>query len=262
MKRFASTAIAWISTAIVVGAFAALFEASRLPARVSLILVAWVCVTAPLSIGLITFFTNRDTSRSSAILSSSTPAVLVAGALGTFMTVDGIAAQLLVASTAIGFCVLFLAYWHGMGRGDARFRADDFAHLSFALHVVATFFVLASAFSLSDFLPLPLPALAAIAGLITLVTVAETMRRAGLPSSSIPSFAVVMAVVMAEVTVALSELPTSNLVDAMIGVVVYATCLHAATAILAPTPRPAVLRRHFALSFAIVILVLFTARWA
>jgi hypothetical protein len=88
------------------------------------------------------------------------------------------------------------------------------------------------------------------------------MRRAGLPRSSTVTFALTMAVIMTEATVALSQLPTSNLVDAMMGVVVYATCLHAATAVLLPSSRPPALRRHFALSFAIVILVLSTARWA
>jgi len=89
--------------------------------------------------------------------------VLVAGALGTFMTVDGNVARLMVAVTTVAVRLLFQAYWHGMGRENSRFSADDFAHLSFALHVVAMFFVLVSAFGLSDYLPLPLPATAVIA---------------------------------------------------------------------------------------------------
>ncbi len=262
MKKFSSSAVAWVSAAIVVGSFVTLSLVPRLSASAAAAMVPWVCVLGPVSIALTTFFTNRDSAVSAALLSSITPAILLAGALGTFMTVEGDTARLLVAATTIGFSVLFLAYWHGMGRGDVRFSADDFAHLSFALHVVAMFFVLVSVFGLSDFLTLPLPAVAGIAGAITLVTVAETMRRAGLPRQSIVAFSATMALIMAEATVALSELPTGNLVDAMMGVVVYATCLHAATAILQPSPRPPALRRHFALSFAIVILVLSTARWA
>lgn len=262
MKRFAASAIAWISAAIVVGSFAALYFSPRLPSSLAMASVPWVCALAPICIALTTFLTNRGSRVLPALLSSTTPAILLAGGLGTFMTVEGDTARLLVAATTIGFSVLFVAYWHGMGRGDARFSDDDFAHLSFALHVVAMFFALVSAFGLSDFLALPLPAVAGIAGAITLVTVAETMRRAALPRQSIIAFSVTMSLIMAEAAVALSELPTSNLVDAMMGVVVYATCLHAATAVLQPSVRPPALRRHLALSFAIVILVLSTARWA
>jgi hypothetical protein len=187
---------------------------------------------------------------------------LVSGALSTYLTVDGNPARVLIGLTATGFSGLFLAYWRGMGSSDVRFRTDDFAHLSFAVHVVAMFFVMASAFGVTEYVPMPLVAVVAIVGLVSLVTAAETLRRSGVRSPMLAPVSLTVAALLTEASFALMQLPTTSLVNAVVGTVVYASTLHAANTILVAPSHPPAFRRHFALSFAIVILVLSTARWA
>ena len=109
---------------------------------------------------------------------------------------------------------------------------------------------------------MPLAVRVAVIAFVSLVTVAETLRRSGAQPNVILPTSSALSLIMAESTLALAQLPTTSLVNAMVGTVLYAACLHAMNAILVPAERTHGLARHFALSFAIVLLVMSTARWA
>ncbi|HTK05100.1 MAG TPA: hypothetical protein VL500_05940 [Candidatus Eisenbacteria bacterium] len=201
-------------------------------------------------------------ARRIAALTAATPAALVMGAFGCFLIVDTRVARIALAASAVILTAVYLAYVRGMVKRDERFRAEDFSHLSFAVHVTSVFFMLAFVFGAPGYLQVPMPAAAFVVALGILVATAESTRRAGLNGRDSAAITAAFAALGVQLYLALSFLPTTNLVNAAVGTVLYAAGLHAAVSALAgKVPAPA-FRRQFALSFALVAIVFATARWA
>lgn len=262
MKQRLSIVISWLTSLFVAGVFVGLTYVEQLSPLIARYVLPVAFVVLPLVTALVTFFMRGIHAKVPALLAAATPFVLMIGGLGAYVVAEGYWTRMCIGAASVGGLSLFLAYWRGMSRGEARFRNEDFAHLTLALHVFAMFFLLTTSFGVTDFLHLPVAASAFVVAMLALVTGAETMRRSAVPSSFVWPFSIALATIVGEGYVAISMLPTGNLVNALVGTVLYAATLHAALSALSASQLSNRLGRQFALSLAVVTLVLSTARWA
>lgn len=254
----------WFSPAVSAVAFAAAAEVSRRQWDAAWIVI--FCIGA-----LATFIaawagyvvSRRGHSRREAVLLAITPAMLTSGAFGCFLIASNPFERFGVAIVAVALLAPYLAYLRGVSRSDARFNGEKFSHLSFAVHVAAMFFVTAFSAEIPGYIRVPLPAAVAAVGAAALAASAETLRRAGHGGRDGAALAAAAAVLMMQLFLAMTFLPTAGIVNAAVLTVLYAAGLRAASAIIAGPPAyPVRMRRDFALSCLLVALVLSTARWA
>ncbi|MEY4744156.1 MAG: hypothetical protein RL272_101 [Candidatus Parcubacteria bacterium] len=201
-------------------------------------------------------------ARRAAALTAATPAALTAAAFGFFLVADsGVGAAAIAGSSAL-LAAAYLGYLRGMVKGDGRFRAPDFSHLSFAVHVVTVFFTLAVAYGMPDYLQLPVSYAAVAVAAVMAIAAAESLRRAGLAGRDVVVPSAAFAALGVQLFIGFSFLPTSDLVNAAAGTLLYASGLRVAVAMLdAKAPAPAY-GRSFAFTLLLVVIVLSTARWA
>lgn len=205
---------------------------------------------------------RRGHSRREAMLLAITPAMLASGAFGCFLIAGSQPERLGVAVAAVTLLAPYLTYLRGVSRADAKFTGEKFSHLSFAVHVAAMFFVTAFSAELPGYLRVPLPAAVVAVGAAALAASAETLRRAGHSGRDAAGLAATAAVLMMQLFLAMSFLPTAGIVNAAVLTVLYATGLRAATSVISGAPAaPRVMRRDFAFSCLLVAVVLSTARW-
>lgn len=253
----------WTASSLVGASFAATYAAARFaPALASYAIPAFAAV-AIAGASVAAYGLSRTAhSRRVAALTAATPAALVAAAFGCFLIVDRMAGVGAVAATAVVLTAAYLTYLRGMVKGDERFRPQDFSHLSFAVHAVSVFFTLLVAYGMPDYLQLPVPAASVVVALIVFVATAETLRRAGLVGRDVAILSFAFVALAVQLFIGLSFLPTSDLVNAAVGTLLYAAGLHVAVSMLDPrVPAPAY-RRQFAFTLLLVVVVLSTARWA
>mgnify|MGYP001590697115 FL=1 len=253
----------WAVPFLVGAAFVSALVLSRTAPEAARLVIPAIMLAATGAVAAATYGLARiGHDRRVALLTSATPAVLVAGAFGCFLIVETSAGRLALAAATVMLAAVYLAYLRGMVRGDERFRVDDFSHFSFAVHVVSVFFVFAFAFGVTGYLRIPVPLAAFVVAVTILLATAETLRRAGLANGSAATISAMFVALGVQLYLALSFLPTSHLVNAAVGTVLYAAGLHAVVAALADrAPAPA-FRRQFALSLLLVVIMLSTARWA
>lgn len=253
----------WAVPLLIGAAFFAALEVSRLAPEPALRIVPAIGAFAAAVAALAGFGLARVSHRRRiAALTAATPAVLVAAAFGCFTIVDTSAGRLALAAAAVVLSAAYLAYLRGIVHRDARFRPEDFSHLSFAVHVISVFFAFAFAFGVPGYLQVPVPAVAAALALVILLSTAESLRRAGLSGRDTALLSSAFVALGVQFHLALSFLPTTNLVNAAVGTVLYATGLHAAVAALSGAAERPGYRRQFAFSFLLLVVVFATARWS
>lgn len=254
----------WLAPAIVAASFVVASEAARrLPQS------AWQPVVA---VGFLATavaawggyaVSRRGHSRREAALLAITPTMLTSGAFGCFLVAGNAVERIGVAVVAVALLAPYLTYLRGVSRADERFNSEKFSHLSFAVHVAAMFFVTAFSAVIPSYLQIPLPAAVVAVGAAALAASAETLRRAGHSGRDAAALAASAAMLMMQLFLAMSFLPTAGIVNAAVLTVLYATGLRAAAAIIAGKPAtPAAARRELAFSCLLVAVVLSTARWA
>ncbi len=191
-----------------------------------------------------------------------TPASVVIAGAAYLLLVEGVIARYALVAVVATLVGMFMAALDDLldanGLGAHR---EDFLHFSFALHVIAAFFLLAFLFGLQTFAEVPLPITAAAAGVLLAAIAAESLSRAGKSGKDAALLAGSLGVVSAEFYVALSFLPTTYLVDAAVGVILFAAALHLAAGVSTDGSRNP-LRRHTALIVSLLALVLGTAQWS
>lgn len=187
-----------------------------------------------------------------------TPTVLAASAFGLFLVVERDLARYAVAGATMLLLGAHFAFVAGMREG-ARYGAEELGHISFAVHVVACFFCLGFVFGAAPLIAVPDAALAAAAGLFIGLVAWETLWHEGFAVRQFIPVAAAFGVLGAEFTAALSFLPTAPLVNAAVALILLVSALHAAVRIL---KGAALLRRQAVLTLTLVVLVLYTARWA
>lgn len=137
----------------------------------------------------------------------------------------------------------------------------EFAHLSYAMHVVAMFFVYAFAFGVNMYVYVPSPLLALGVGLIGTIVAFETLGGVRAARGEKAAIIAVIGVLAAEFQGAVIFLPTSHIVDAAVALILFVLALHVFRQVLCGVAEAKTIRRHFALSTLLVVLVLFTAQW-
>lgn len=263
MRRAVLNTYPWTAAALIGAAFAAAYAAARWAPEAApyVILAAGVLAVAAASFAAYGL-ARTSHSRRVAALTAATPATLVAGAFGSFLIIDHAAGVAAVAAATVVLSAIYLAYLRGMVNGDERFRPADFSHLSFAVHAVTVFFTLVASYGMPDYLQLPVPFASVAVAAIVFVVSAETLRRAGLAGKEATVLSAAFVALAVQLFVGLSFLPTSDLVNATVGTVLYSAGLHVVVAMLDSGGAAPAYRRQFAFSLLLVIIVLSTARWA
>lgn len=189
------------------------------------------------------------------------PAFFSASAACFLLLVEGSLMRYALIISSAGMLYAWFAYLDGMRSQPGRFAADGFVHLGRALRIVAAFFFLAFCFGITVFMQVPvwMPALAVCAG-SALVTW-ETLWHAKRSSREELPLVAAIAVLSAQLYVGLSFLPTSSVVNAAVATTFLAFAIHYSERAFDASAGKGI-RRQFAMSALLVVLVLATARWA
>ncbi|HTM67977.1 MAG TPA: hypothetical protein VL426_01635 [Candidatus Binatia bacterium] len=263
MRPLAVSTYPWAAPLLIGAAFFAAAETARLAPGAAPAAVPALGAFASFAAAFAAFGLARMAHRPRiALLTAATPGVLVAAAFACFLIIDSSAGRIALAATAVVLSAAYLAYLRGIVRHDERFRDEDFSHLSFAVHVISVFFAFAFAFAVPNYLQTPMPAITAAVSVVILLATAESIRRAGLGGRDAALLSAAFVAFGAQLYLALSFLPTTNLVNAAVGTVLYASGLHAAVTVLSGRSSRPAFRRQFALSFVMLAVVFATARWA
>lgn len=259
LARYANV-ILWTATILVAVGFTAATRAPAFGHEGGAIVVAAALTVSILAAALMGVVASEGHAQRLRL--AVTPVLLAAGAGAFLMIVEDGSARKVLAVATIALLAAYAAYARGTRHDQARFSHADFSHLAFVVHVATVFFWAAAAFGGRTYLPIPLFAAAAAFGLIVGIISDVTLAREQGGSGDRRTVVAAFAAVGAELFAALSFLPTGHLVNAMAVVILFAAGLHAARELLSPvTVRPP-LRRHFAWSAALLLLVLCTAQWA
>ena len=187
------------------------------------------------------------------------PTMFSLGAFGLFILVEHDLTRYAVAALSMGLLSAHFAYVIGMHEERSRYTVEELAHLSFALLVVTSFFFFALAFGISSFTALPEIVIAPATGVLIALFAWETLWEEELATRRSVPVALAFGVLGAELTAALSFLPTSWSVDAAVALILFVSALLAAVRILKGVQ---LLRRQFMMTLSLTLLVLGTARWS
>jgi len=177
---------------------------------------------------------------------------------------------LLMAETSAGrwslvaLTVLLVAVYFENLRGAAESHKGGtgaLARLSGVLDAISLFFALAFIFGLANFYYVSLPAAALTVGLAGAALFHETLWRAGFETKGQRTLVAAAGCVCAEAYAALSFLPTSNLVNAAVAVVLLAAALRVSERVLSGAGEFKFFSRELAASLALAMVLLLTARW-
>lgn len=210
---------------------------------------------------LITFFVVRGhVSLYHRIRMAVTPVVLMLSAYGYLMLAETAFAR--HAITILTTLALFV-YFEWLRRLSSLQKSEggEFAHFSFALHVVSSFFLFSFAYGLLHLMHPPVSLIAPMVGIVLISISFETMRRAGIKASRSVPIAAALALLATELFVAISFLPTSYIVDSLVLTILFSLALKVTRGIMKSEGDAQMIRRQVFASFILVILVLSTARW-
>ena len=187
-----------------------------------------------------------------------TPIIFTAGTLSVFMLVEHNVTRYVIAVIALGLLCAHFASVLAMRGEIARYGHEELGHLSFVLQVIASFFGFAFAFGVSAFTTLPQAVVAVATGISVMLFTRERLWSEGFSSEQTSAIAIAIGILGTEFFFALSFLPTTWAVNAAVALILLVSGLHATVRILKGT---ALLRRQFAFTFILILLVLGTARW-
>jgi hypothetical protein len=233
------------------------FADHRLPA------LAALAAASVFFAGLSAYVASRGGfGRSIAARYAVTPAFFSLSASCFLLLVEGSLWRIALIAASSAALYVWFSYVDGMRTEPGRFTTDGFAHLVRVLRVTAAFFFLSFCFGITVFMQVPvwIPALAVLVA--TGIVAWETLWHAKRSSREEFPLIVAVALVSAQLYVALSFLPTSAMVNAAVATTLVAFALHFAERIFDGIGAGRGLRRHFAMTAALVVLVLATARWA
>lgn len=245
---------------------AAFYLASVLPARLAagrLETLAFIDAAASGFVFILALLSAKDAGPAlRRVRIAFTPAFFTAASLGYFVLIETDAARYALAVFAVALLAVYFIQLRKALHPFIPLTLVEFAHLGYAMHVVSMFFAYAFAFGITLYVHLPALVLALSLGILGAIVAAETFRDG--PATPRESAVMIAAIglLAAELQAALSFLPTSHMVNAAVGIILFVLTLHVFKHVLAGSTDPKTIRRHFAFSSLLVVLVLFTARWA
>jgi hypothetical protein len=261
-REFVRRSVPGVAAVLIAAAF---LYAERIPGlevpEKGLLLVLpalFVLMVAIVAVGLLH---DRGTSLREIVRESITAIALALGAYGHFLIVGGRAARYIILAAAVLLVVTYLReIAHAEREGHDAADVEAFANLSYAMHVLATFFLSAFAFALSGLLQARAWMLALAAGAVIAVLTAETLRRHGIERRRLPSF--VYGVLGTELFWAMTVLPTPFVVNAAMCTILIGLGQHVAVRGLRTSEGELTgLRRQVLASAILIAILLLTARW-
>ncbi len=185
-----------------------------------------------------------------------------------FLTLSSFLALLLIETSfgrygaAVLVMVLLAVYFENLRASESGSgQPADLVHLAHALDFVGLFFVSAFAFEIGTFFYVPVPLLALAMALVGAAAAAADLWRAGFSVRDQVWLVGALAALSGELFVALNFLPISNLVNAAVGVVLFSLALQVAKHVLSGAGEFKYVRRELAVSSALVVVLLLTAKW-
>ncbi len=158
--------------------------------------------------------------------------------------------------------VLLAVYFENLRAADSdRGQPADLVHLAHALDFVGLFFLAAFAFEIGMFFYVPVPLSAAVMAVFGAAAAAADLWRAGFVLREQSWLVAALGTLSGELFIALNFLPTSNLVNAAVAVVLFSLALQTAKHVLSGAGEFKYIRRELAVSAALVVILFLTARW-
>ena len=189
-----------------------------------------------------------------------TPTLLTASAFGYYLLLETDLARY----GLIAMVVALLAVWFVQLRKALHpfipLTLVEFAHLCYAMHVVSMFFAYAFAFGIALYVSVSPLILVPAVGLIGAMIAAETMSAVAARRERWAMVAAI-GILAAELQASLGFLPTSYVVNAAVALILFVLALHVFKQVTSGIAERRTLRRHFALSSTLIVLVLMTAQW-
>lgn len=253
----------FVGPALVTGCLVAAARLSVLPPETRVSALSGIVAAAGIVAAVCAYASARGAyGRAIAARYAIAPAFFAVSAAGFLLLVEGSAFRYALAAATASMLYAWFAYVDGMRGEPGRFTAEGFVHLVRALRVVASFFFLAFCFGITVFMQVPvwIPALAVLAA--TALVSWETLWHAKRSSREEVPLIAALALVASQLYVGLSFLPTSAAVNAAVATTFLAFALHFAERAFDGDGSAKWLRRQFAMSGLLVVLVLATARWA
>jgi hypothetical protein len=238
---------------------AAFYAAAALPRRLpeqKLLALILIDTAAAAAVFIISLLSARDAGtmpRRARI--AFTPAFFTAASLGYFMLIETKSARYALAAFTIGLLSVYFIQLRKALHPFIPLTLVEFAHLSYAMHAISMFFTFAFTFGITSYIHIWSPILALALGLLGGIVALETFKGNGVASAAIGLLA-------AELQASLAFLPTSYMVNAAVAIILFVLSLHVFKHVLTGLADNRTIKRQFAFSTLLVVLVLATARWA
>lgn len=249
----------WISYAAAPLVGACFYAATALPTRLpeqKLTALVLIDAAATTAVFIIALLGARDAGTMlRRVRIAFTPAFFTAASLGYFVLVETRAARYALAAFTVGLLAVYFIQLRKALHPFIPLTLVEFAHLSYAMHVISMFFAFAFAFGITQYVHVWSPVLALTLGFLGALVAVETFSGGG-------ASAAVIGLLAAELQASLAFLPTSYMVNAAVAIILFVLSLHVFKHVLAGLSDNKALKKHFALSSLLIVLVLVTARWA
>ncbi|HBK33893.1 TPA: hypothetical protein DEP34_02555 [Candidatus Uhrbacteria bacterium] len=219
-------------------------------------LVAWI-LCLYLCARLISFDWQEKTYRFFLL----TPVLFFTSSLGAFLFLESFWSQMALG-VATAVCLFFFTeqvfyYLHL----PVRYQAYTIEHLSLVLHVLALYFYASIGFGLQLFLQIPLWLIAPAILLLIVYMLAATFWVSKIEHILVRSTVITGAVLMTELFIALSWLPSGFYVNAALFTVCFYLFLGLTRAHFFENLSQAFLRRYLLVSCGLLVMIVGTAQW-
>jgi len=251
-----------VIVAFLVGA--ASFAASWLPVRhLPLALVIWAaCLGSALAvIAAGVFLIARGTARALPFWRSCLPSVfLVSAGFAYLLIIESAAGSYLLAALVALLVGAHLAQVRSAAAGGVD-HDPALAHLANLVGLAGLFLLLAFLYGINSYYYISMPLLGLAAAAAVAGVAGESLASFGLTSAELPIVVVVFGALEFQAYVGFSFLPTGNLVNAAVNVILFASALYVVRMILQGAGEARYFRRELALSFLSVAILMATAGW-
>ena len=242
----------------------AAFTATWLPARhLPFALTIWsACLGAALAvIAAGVFLIARGTGRPLSFWRSCLPSVfLVIAGFAYLLIIESALGSYLLAAIVALLVGAHLAQVRSAAAGVVE-RDPALAHLANLIGLAGLFLLLSFLYGINSYYYVSMPLLGLAAAAAVAGVAGESLASFGLTSAELPIVVVVFGALEFQAYVGFSFLPTGNLVNAAVNVILFASSLYAVRMILQGAVEARHFRRELALSFLSVAILMATAGW-
>lgn len=244
------------------GFFVAGFLTGRFPEQ-RLVVVGVAAVVLAAAVFSVSVLASRDAGTVLRRLRLAfTPSLLTLTAFGYYLLLETDAARYGLIALVVALLAVWLIQLRKALHPFIPLTLVEFSHLCYAMHVVSMFFAYAFAFGIGLYVSVSPIVLVPAVGLVGALIAAEAMSAGGGSTRERGAMIAAIGVLAAEFQASLGFLPTSYMVNAAVSLILFVLVLHVFKQVASGIVERRALRRHFALSSTLIVLVLMTAQWA